>query len=268
MRAARNRFIIRVDHKEQEARKELIPGTGIVIAETYTDLKFFLQAAPIVDMGEEAKAFFPDAEIGDVLIFHHIIEHEDGQRLLDKNEEYSLLYVNATVEDVFGIQKIFDDHVQIIPHPGWVWCSKIENQALSTITPDGVIQINLYQYEDSIRAMIDEKQSEIQNWSESMVTPMIKEKIRMNQREMQQLNQELNKRRGKKTKIEFIHPTTTANTGLQQGDVAIFTGYIGYDGYPLSVQDMELTPDGKLQKVRTQKDYFLHRSDFLHAKQK
>lgn len=266
MRPANDKFFIRIDHAEQVKRRELIPNTGIIMADTYLDLKYNLQAAPIIAIGKDAKEFFPEAEIGDILIFHHIVEHEDGGRTIDKNDDYSILYVNANSEDIFGIQKI--DTLEIIPCREWIWTSIKQDQTISAIENGSLVSVNLYQFEGYIRSEIERKQEDIKNWSDSMITPMIKEKIRQTQMEMGELNKELNKARAKECIIDYIHPETSKLMGMKKGDTAIFTGYIGFDGYPLSVQDIEKTPDGELVTAGSKKSYFLHKYDFIIAKKK
>lgn len=92
------------------------------------EMEYNLQYGTIVEIGSAARAAFPEAEAGDVLLFHHTVEYKprtEGDKLYN---DYHL--VGAAGEDelrvvdigheVFGVLKVAE--ARIIPYERYIFC--------------------------------------------------------------------------------------------------------------------------------------------------
>ena len=265
MRPNKQFFIVELDLGEQEKRKELIPGTGIQIADTMTDLKFYLQSAPIIAIGEQAHEYFPEAQVGDILIFHHTVEHAEW-RQLEKVGNKVKLVVEGCADDCFGIQKLSD--LSIIPSRDHVWCKPIKDGLeLNTVieTPEGTKTLSIIRVndEDSLRARITTIQEHIEH-IETTSTPNPHQVMLLKQ-EQAAITAELNKPMAQALKVAIINREASRKVFVEAGDTILMNGYFGYNGYPLSVQGVT-RKGNRLAYSGEKEDFILVRTDFLIAK--
>ena len=278
MRPTKEYFLVEINLQEQEDRKVLIPGTDIKIADTVADFKYYLQAAPIIAIGEKAKSYFPEAEVGDFLIFHHTVEFDEwrhiGHRVVsglpvsvaEKKDVFQQILVRADIDDVFGIQKI--NTLEIIPSPEHVWCQEIKEETTFSVTvkdefgKDKTILAFATDNEATLRARIEE----LQNQAEFISTGRVSDKsvIMEIKREQESITKELNKPRAFPLKAAIVHPSTMERLSIENGDIVLSNGWMGYKGYPISVQDLHYQ-NGELKKKGATTEYLLVRSKFLLA---
>lgn len=276
MRPNKQYFIVEINSQEQEDRKILIPGTEIKIADTVQDFKYYLQAAPIIAIGETAASYMPEAEVGDYLIFHHTVEFDEWRlinrrvtsdlpySIADKKDVYLQLLVRADIDDVYGIQKA--STLEIIPSHEHVWCEEIKEETSFEVEVEGEdgekkkIFAFATDNEESLRARIEELQSQ----SEFLATGsmMNKEQMAKLKAEQESITKELNRPRAQPLRICHINKSTSDRLGAITGDTVLSNGWIGYKGYPLSVQDL-FKENGIIKKNGSKKDYILVRAKFL-----
>jgi len=92
-------FLVRVSkQKEKEARA---PKHGsIVIPETLTFMQYNTQCGEIVGIGDGAAKYFPEAQIGHILLMHHFCQANDENEarvnhLIHDDEEFNYYVVSA-----------------------------------------------------------------------------------------------------------------------------------------------------------------------------
>lgn len=276
MRPNKQYFIVEINLQEQEDRKILIPGTEIKIADTAQDFKYYLQMAPIIAIGEMAAKYMPEAEIGDYLIFHHVVEFDEWRlinrrvtsnlpyNIAEKKDVYLQILVKADIDDVFGIQKA--NTLEIIPSHEHVWCEELKEQSsfeVEVIAEDGTKKTILAlatDNEESLRLRLEE----LQKQAEFLATGSMQNKEQMMKlkTEQESITRELNKPRAQPLKISHINKATADRLDAKVGDTVISNGWIGYKGYPLSVQNLYLD-NGVIKKRGTKEDYILVRAKFL-----
>ncbi len=137
MKAVGNRFIIRIDKVAQTDRRNFRvyknPQTGellkLALHPNNVHMTRNLQYGEIVSIGEPAKINFPEAAEGDILIFHHSVEHKPnpgGDRnyyvpsLLGIEEDGNELYSVSCDYQTFGVLKL--SMKTIIPFKGKIFC--------------------------------------------------------------------------------------------------------------------------------------------------
>ncbi len=115
-------FIVKVDKSKQIERKEKVGRFYTHFNEV--QMQRNMQNGEIVSIGEEAANQLKEAEIGDVLIFHHFVEGDgnDSQSLIYSDEEFN--YYNVTAMAFNGHRNETYAVVRdgkIIPHPDFIF---------------------------------------------------------------------------------------------------------------------------------------------------
>lgn len=95
-------FLVRIPKNQQKERLEKIGS--IYIPPDYVFLTRGMQCGEIIAIGEGAKQYFPEAQIGHILLFHHIVE---GKK--DHNGNYSF-YIGADDEYTYYIVTAYSDN--------------------------------------------------------------------------------------------------------------------------------------------------------------
>lgn len=116
-------FIVKIDKEKQKARKEKIGS--IYVHTSHAFMQRNLQCGEIIAIGWLAHKNFPDAEIGNTLLFHHFVEGGSGS---DKSnliyEDKTHNYYNVTASQFNGSRNesygIWNGS-EIIPHPEFVF---------------------------------------------------------------------------------------------------------------------------------------------------
>ena len=71
-------FIVKVNKLEQQKRREMIGN--IYLSPSHTFMTRELQGSEIVEIGTAAHDYFPEAKIGDFLLYHHFITGKTDER--------------------------------------------------------------------------------------------------------------------------------------------------------------------------------------------
>lgn len=91
------------------------------------DMRFNLQFGEIVMIGDKAAEIFPEALVGDSLLFHHAVEYKqraEGDKnwndwhLIEEDEDFEMRMVSV-LSEVFGVWKLGKT---IIPYPPYIFC--------------------------------------------------------------------------------------------------------------------------------------------------
>lgn len=242
MRVTKNYFLVGINKEAQKLKMKLASGSGLIIAaDTYTFMKNYLQSAPIWQIGANAKKFFPEAQEGDELIFHHTVE-DDEWRLLQtttdvEGVEWEWRIVKADIDDVFGIRKPDGTLIAAREH---IWCKELEGTKTHEeawvkkgslfITNEGYLET-----EEAIRARIDEIDLHIKYMCEGV--NVTEEIVRPLKQEQAALTKKLNKEKLHPLELVYIHPQTAREdlSNIEAGDHIYMKGWIDYNGYPLTI---------------------------------
>lgn len=115
-------FIVKIDKEKQKERKEKIGS--LYVHTSHTFMQRNQQNGEIIAIGEVANKKFPEAKIGDILLFHHFVEGAEKEKsnLIYSNETCN--FYNVTASDFNGHRTeaygIYVDG-KIIPHPDFVF---------------------------------------------------------------------------------------------------------------------------------------------------
>src|ERR1035437_8362497 len=95
LRAMPNYFIVKIEIEKQKERKEKIGS--LYIHASYTFMRRNMQQGEIVAIGSIVATQFPQAKVGDTLIFHHFVEGSEsggGNFIFEENGD-NYYYVTA-----------------------------------------------------------------------------------------------------------------------------------------------------------------------------
>ena len=237
MRPNKQFFLVEIDLKKQKKKRE--SESGIVIPAGYEYMKYYLQEAPILDIGEDAAKWFPEAKIGDTLVFHHTIEDDDWRLVhFDTEKEIEWRVVEGEENSVYGIKKQ-NEEMHIIPSTPYLWC-----KAIPLTTDSGWKKVsNLYLPEESLisdnamRTRIEDIEHQIEFVSGGQNAGQIIAELK---KEQAVLTHMLNRKY--LHELELVHiniETSKRMNGLEKGDHVFYEGWIDNKGYPLSVNGEE-----------------------------
>lgn len=108
MNVTRKYIFVRIDKAAQKRKREMINGL------LYRNLNFAfmqcnLQYGEILQIGEKAQQYFPDARPGDYAVFHHTIEGEPGN-----NADEYIVDIEPNGDEIRWLDGTVDHHVYAI----------------------------------------------------------------------------------------------------------------------------------------------------------
>lgn len=107
MRVAPHYILVRIDKNAQRERREKLES-GIYLSALYIFMQRNLQYGEVLQIGSVAAKNFPEAQVGDIALFHHMVEDEDadGERLVSWSAEEELRTLKGNEDfDIFGFIK-------------------------------------------------------------------------------------------------------------------------------------------------------------------
>lgn len=209
MRAAPPYILIRIDRQLQKDKKERLGA--IILAPDHTYMQYNMQCGEIIDIGERAARDFPEAKIGDTAIIHHFVEGEDDNDskenyLVETDETYNYYVVTPCKipgknVDIYGVW----DGEKIIPHKDYIFLSPDPKLKVPD-TPDEYINSAIQKTEGGIFVFSDWKETyedktaklekiktNVQNLSQNLNLPGVREAVFRMEEEMTVISQELNR---------------------------------------------------------------------------
>lgn len=203
----KNYFLVRILKAEQRERKDKIGS--IVIPPALVFQTRNMQCGEIIGVGENCKKYFPEAQVGHILIFHHFVEH-DG-RLVKSDENYNY-YVVAGWEWVtyqgevnFNETYAIYDGEKIITHPDFIFLD-VEppapsiplEETMSMLAEHKESGLQLFKEwrrtREDMQCSIDEGRKRIMSLSKSRMTPEIAREINKIEAEQAALGAEMHKK--------------------------------------------------------------------------
>lgn len=224
------------------ARKTRDTGGRIIVPDTIKFMAFNLQCGEIVDIGDYAKAHFPEAKIGHTLIFHHFVESENEREarvdhLIHQEDNYNYYCVtvsehNGKMNETYGVW----DGEKIIPNKDYIFLylpekvkSEVDLDAFAeetgnrvnipmAVTDGGLLVFK--EWEDS-RENKEAKQAELKKQAQELSKSgnhkqHIQQAISAKEREMEEISVDINKKKYLPFKVAYYHPDLITHFGGQK----------------------------------------------------
>lgn len=222
------------------------------------DMRHNLQFGEILACGLLAHKNFPHAKKGDILLFHHSVEHKarlegdmtfNDWHLIDHDEEGNEIRLVNYEFEVLGVLKIVKGKVSIIPHPKYVFCHQqikkatVQQDAKSGLWLPDHWDKTILEYQaqlDELAAQIKEIQSssvmkeELSNENYKQIGA-IQQAIGMLMKEKRTIARKMHQKKLVEVTVLFFNEKSKETLGysLSPGDKLI-ADY--YSLYPLDIQ--------------------------------
>lgn len=226
-RPSKNHFLVKINKKIQKDRLEKEGMLYLPVERVHIGMTRNMQSAEIIDIGERAHQVFPEAEIGNILLFHHFIEDEGDESFKVHEDDEANYYVVAALELPGHNQPTFGvfNGKEIIPHADYVVLKgpeKIDRTELKK--KESLFLFSNYKMSrDEINARIKEiKEVEIPSLAKSgMNNPIAVNEIRAKEHHMQQLSAILNKKQSIPLTVAYANPLLNRWFGkkVKSGDI-------------------------------------------------
>jgi hypothetical protein len=211
-------FLVRVPIQEQAERKD---KKGLLhLHPNYIYMTRGMQCGEIEAIGARAHGQFPEARIGDTLLFHHFVESTEKPFLVDKDKHFHYYVVtgyshNGNNTMTYGC---FNGE-QIFAHPQYLFIEVPKTPAGSltpeqyldehlSVTPGGLLTFTEWRVD---RVSLTERMQELKKQSESLLksekTPPILKAVRELEEEMNSISQQLSARKYETYTLLAAHPS-------------------------------------------------------------
>lgn len=269
MKVNKNCFLVRIDKAAQNIKRNMIGG--FFIPENYQDMAHNLQYGEIVEIGYFAKNKFPEAEIGDILFFHHFVEYKprtDGDKLYADNhlvdvlENKDELRIANISHEVFGIIK--KETHDIIPYEDFIFCHENFKKADFLVTSTGLYlpdswnetEQQLMDRLDELKLQIDTLRGSVQyknkkeNYKE---IEQIEKSISLINKERETITKKIHEEKYVETRLLYINNSTKKEFGLnlKAGDIVYAHSFALY---PLDIDGVHFVVINKRYCAAAKKD--------------
>ncbi len=227
-------FLVRVSKQKEKESKSKIGS--FILPETLTFMANNTQCGEIVDIGEGAAKYFPEAKVGHILMFHHFVQMNDenearAEHLIHDDEEFNYYVVtaygyNGKDCEAYGVW----DGEKIIPNKDYVFL-ETEKPVNHDLPLDEAVNQNLKKSETGLflfeqwkesREDKEEKQAELKRQVEELSKSgnhklKTKQAILTKEWEMQAISNEINKQSYEPHTIAFANPELSEWFGRPTG---------------------------------------------------
>lgn len=204
-------FLVKISKKAQRERLE---KTGIFYNPSNVYMTRNMQSGEIVAIGTKACEVFPEAKIGETLIFHHFVEGDAESRkdsLIFEDELYNYYVIsayeqNGKATEVYGVW----NGEKLTPHPEFLFLEKAKPHAHDLPNDEFINQAmemhgdkdkgGFFIFKEYKNTREDNTQklsrlkAEIQNLSKMQLNDNIKIAIEEKEKECEMIGREMNKR--------------------------------------------------------------------------
>ena len=225
-------FIVKVNNKQLESRRE--KKGELYISPDYTFMQNELQQGEIIGIGSVSKDIFPEAEIGDTLIFHHFItgkaleDNGENNYLLDDDGEFS--YYNVTATEFNGERNLSFGIIKngvIIPNKDYIFLFENKPQEVA-VNESGLISSASEMNRDEVGDKMKELKSQVKELTKTVITDDLKVGIEKKEKEMNQLSKLTNKKEYKKFPVAFVNNYTKSLFNIEPKEVGILNMAANY----------------------------------------
>lgn len=214
--------MVKISRKEQQNRKQKVGS--IIIPETQRFMMYNAQAGEIVEIGQRAHEYFPEAKIGDTLLIHHFCEGENESEsrldhLVHQDENYNY-YVVAAFDygrkgnETYGVW----NGEKIIPNKDYIFLEvpikddpkspdEYINSALSKSSGGLLVFSNWTESRETKAEKMQRLKREIQELSKSGAQkPHIAEGIKVKEAELEKLSLDINNKSYQQYTVAAFNP--------------------------------------------------------------
>lgn len=212
----------------------------IVLPPHTIDFQYNLQIGEIISIGTIAGKEFPDALVGDILIFHHAVEHKprtEGDtlyndfHLIDTDPEGNEYRIVNYATELFGVLKLAD--AVIVPYKKFIFCHKSIAKSSMQKNKNGIWlpdawEVTIEQQQEQIDELTAEiteiMSSSVMNEQRTEQNYKKKEEIEKRVREVMAERAAISRKMNQKKLVEltvvFINPLTSEEVGtdINAGD--------------------------------------------------
>lgn len=206
-------FIVKINIQDQKKRMQI--ENGFYTAPDYVFMTRNMQHGEIVSIGSEAQRQFPEAQVGLRLLFHHFVESDEKDFLIDSDEEYNYyavpgMWFNGEKNLTYGVI----DGEKVIPHKDYVFLytgdeelPKTQEEKISE--EDGFLLMTGYQESRKDKAeKMGTLKREIIELTKSDASYDLKTTIERKEMEADKISRDINKREYSEFKVAHISPET------------------------------------------------------------
>jgi hypothetical protein len=209
-------FVVRIPRDKQKERKDKIGS--IYLHPNYVYMTRNMQCGEIVSIGRDAQQIFPEAQVGQTLLFHHFVEGFNNDFLVDTDDDYGYFVVTACSHNgqnnqAYGVWT----GKEIIPNQDYIFLSPVPppevpttgqhlNHNLATSEGGIVVFQDWKDSKGSKMAKMAELKKEIEHLCKSKMTDQIKKVIEMKEAEAAAIRKEVFKQRFELYIVEAINP--------------------------------------------------------------
>lgn len=254
-------ILVHIDKKKQLAKKEKMGN--IFIPPAYEYMLYNLQHGTIAQIGKKAGALFPEAEVGDLALFHHTVEHKPLRlaKVALNGDEYRLAHI--TDQDmnnqVYGVIK---KDGRLIPMKPYLFIEPAINVFRKRPVSNSLligkaanIDEEMWDDDERLKLKLADNKKRIEELDKTMwYEPDEKKKDDINrvlfalEMETEELSIFMQKPKLASATAAFIHPEVSKTTGVVSGD-------------PVIVQKELLIPFGIDQRL-----FFITYMDYVDGK--
>lgn len=228
-------FLIKISRKDKEKAKEKVGS--IFVAPSQTFMQYNLQCGEIVDIGDGAAKYFPQAKIGHTLIIHHFCEANSDteateEHLVHWDDEYNYYVVtayeyNGKNVEAYGVW----DGEKIIPNKDYVFLKtivpvhkdlppdEIINQQLKVSKHGLLVFENWTDSRESKEAKMAEVKNEVESLSKSGTNKRhIQQGIAEKEMDMNKMSAEINKQKYLPYTVAYANIDLRIGRRVAEGD--------------------------------------------------
>lgn len=209
-------FIVKIDKTTQENRKEKIGS--LILHHQHTFMQRNLQCGEITSIGHKANEIFPEAKVGDTLIFHHFVEgDEHGSNHVGADENSNYYYVTASNynghrNETYGI---WNSYV-IIPHKDFVFVEPKKEEHIANVESRTEKIGSLFVFTDWTESREEKEKKtevlreEIKQLSKTTMNDQLKIGIEEKEREAEKITSNINKKEYLPYNVAYANPSLGA----------------------------------------------------------
>lgn len=229
-----NFFIVKINIEEQKNRKEKVGSLYLHSGEV--QMQRNMQHGEIVGIGSNVTKVLPEANVGDVLLFHHFVEgsSRDKSSLIHSDETYNYYTVtvcefNGRRNETYGVW----DGTKITPHKDFIFIEaekKAESLPMDEYIEKNTTQVgSLILFNDWEETREDKEaktvrlKEEIKSLSKSTMHDHIKRGIEEKEMEAAKITEEINKTVYKPYKVSYHNPSLPVKENVYSLSAAALT---------------------------------------------
>lgn len=201
-------FIVRIDRQKQRETREF--DGFLANSPNYIYMQHEVQNGEIVSIGSKAQQAFPNANIGQILIFHHFVtgkgieDKEESPYIVFQDEKYN--YYNVTAETFNGERNMsygIWDGEKIIPHKDFIFLKVIELEKEVTKIANLIELKNWSESRDKKTERMKGIKNSIVELTKTDASENLKNEIEKREKRMNQISKEINKKEIKLYEVAY-----------------------------------------------------------------